>query len=178
MAKTYTVAFDLTPATAELALHRESAEGELLAPTAGTTYTLTKGDYFYTVSDFGYVTKSGTLTVTEDTAVSLTLDESERYPLVFTVYPRRAGAVVTLTRADGDKREMTGTDGTYSLTALQMRQTLPICPRRCATPSAAPTRRHITRWRRTSTSAASPGRRLARPRSRLLPVTLTARGTR
>lgn len=117
VAKTYAVAFDLTPATAELALHRESAEGELLAPTAGTTYTLTKGDYFYTVSDFGYVTKSGTLTVTGDTAVSLTLDESERYPLAFTVYPRRAGAVVTLTRADGDKREMTGTDGTYSLPA-------------------------------------------------------------
>ena len=116
-AKTYTVAFDLTPATAELALYRESAEGALLAPTAGTTYTLTKGDYFYTVSDFGYVTKTGTLTVTEDTAVPLTLDESERYPLVFTVFPRYADATVTLTRADGDKREMTGTDGTYSLPA-------------------------------------------------------------
>ena len=116
-AKTYTVAFDLTPATAELALYRGTAEGALLAPTAGTTYTLTKGDYFYTVSDFGYVAKSGTLTVTEDTAVPLTLDESERYPLVFTVFPRYADATVTLTRADGDKREMTGADGAYSLPA-------------------------------------------------------------
>ena len=116
-AKTYTVEFALTPITAALALYRESAEGELLAPTAGTTYTLTKGNYYYTVSDFGYVTKTGTLTVTADTAVPLTLDESERYPLVFTVYPRYANATVTLTRADGDKREMTGTDGTYSLPA-------------------------------------------------------------
>lgn len=117
VAKTYSVAFALTPATAELALYRGSAAGELIAPTAGTTYTLTKGDYFYTVSDFGYVTKSGTLTVTEDTTVSFTLDESERYPLVFTVYPRYADATITLTRADGDKREMIGTDGTYSLPA-------------------------------------------------------------
>lgn len=116
-AKTYTVEFDLTPATAALALYRGSAAGELLEPTAGTTYTLTKGDYSYTVSDFGYVTKTGTLTVTEDTEVSFTLDESERYPLVFAVYPRYADAKVTLTRADGDKREMTGTDGTYSLPA-------------------------------------------------------------
>lgn len=116
-AKTYTVEFALAPITAALALYRESAEGELLAPTAGTTYTLTKGNYYYTVSDFGYVTKTGTLTVTADTAVPLTLDESERYPLVFTVYPRYANATVTLTRADGDKREMTDTDGTYSLPA-------------------------------------------------------------
>ena len=63
------------------------------------------------------MTKTGTLTVTADTAVPLTLDKSERYPLVFTVYPRYANATVTLTRADGDKREMTGTDGTYSLPA-------------------------------------------------------------
>ena len=116
-AKTYTVEFALTPITAAVALYRERAEGELLAPTAGTTYTLTKGNYYYTVSDFGYVTKTGTLTVTADTAVPLTLDESERYPLVFTVYPRYANATVTLTRADGDKREMTDTDGTYSLPA-------------------------------------------------------------
>lgn len=113
--KTYTVRFELTPATAVLALYRDSAEGELQTPTAGTTYTLRQGSYYYTASDFGYVTASGTLTVGEDCTIPLSLQAEARYPLIFTVYPRAAGATVKLTRADGDRREMSGTNGAYSL---------------------------------------------------------------
>ena len=116
-AKTYTVTFDLTPATATLTLCRDGAADAPLAPTAGNVYTLTKGDYIYTVSDFGYETKTGMLTVTADADVTVELEAGARYPLAFTVYPRSARAAVTLTRADGDKREMVGEGGVFSLPA-------------------------------------------------------------
>lgn len=116
-AKTYTVRFNLTPATAEFALYRGNAEGEFLTPTEGTTYTLRKGDYYYTASDFGYGTASGTLTVDKDAEIPIDLQAQPRHSLVFTVYPRAAGATVKLTRADGDRREMSGMDGVYSLPA-------------------------------------------------------------
>ena len=114
-AKTYELTFDITPETAETVLYRGTdSSGEKLIAENGK-YILTKGEYYYEVSDFGYKTKSGVLSLYEDKTETVVLEESERHELTFRVYPTSAAAAITLTRADGDKREMQGENGVYLL---------------------------------------------------------------
>ena len=118
-AKTYNITFDVTPSSAELDLYEgTSKDGEKVLPSQEGTnsYVLTAGEYFYEVSDFGYVTKTGVITVSEDSDIVVSLDETERYSFKFNIYPSTAGAALKLTRADGDKREMSARSGcVYSL---------------------------------------------------------------
>ena len=118
-AKTYNITFDVTPSSAELDLYEgTSKDGEKVLPSQEGTnsYVLTAGEYFYEVSDFGYVTKTGVITVSEDSDIVISLDETERYSFKFNIYPSTAGAALKLTRADGDKREMSARSGcVYSL---------------------------------------------------------------
>ena len=114
-AKTYELTFDISPETAETVLYRGTdSSGEKLIAENGK-YILTKGEYYYEVSDFGYKTKSGVLSLSEDKTETIVLEESERHELTFRVYPTSAAAAITLTRADGDKREMQGENGVYLL---------------------------------------------------------------
>lgn len=118
-ARTYNITFDVTPFSAELDLYEgTSKDGEKVLPSQEGTnsYVLTAGEYFYEVSDFGYVTKTGVITVSEDSDIVISLDETERYSFKFNIYPSTAGAALKLTRADGDKREMSARSGcVYSL---------------------------------------------------------------
>lgn len=114
-AKTYELTFDIAPETAEVVLYRGiDASGEKLLAENGK-YILTKGEYYYEVSDFGYKTKSGALSLSEDKTETVVLEKSERHELTFRVYPTSSDAAITLTRADGDKREMQGENGVYLL---------------------------------------------------------------
>ena len=118
-AKTYNVRFNVTPASADFKLYKD--DKEMTASEEGTNnYVLTAGDYSYTASDFGYVTKNGTITVTDDCNETVNLEETERYNFKFNIYPSSAKASVKLNRADGDKREMSPQSGfAYSLPAAE-----------------------------------------------------------
>lgn len=118
-AKTYNVSFNVTPASADFKLYKD--DKEMTASEEGTNnYVLTAGDYSYTASDFGYVTKNGTITVTDDCNETVNLEETERYNFKFNIYPSSAKASVKLNRADGDKREMSPQSGfAYSLPAAE-----------------------------------------------------------
>ena len=118
-AKTYNVSFNVTPASADFKLYKD--DKEMTASEEGTNnYVLTAGDYSYTASDFGYVTKNGTITVTDDCNETVNLEETERYNFKFNIYPSSAKASVKLNCADGDKREMSPQSGfAYSLPAAE-----------------------------------------------------------
>lgn len=115
--KTYQTVFHLSPATAELKLYRGTDDsGEQLIPEKDGSFLLSRGTYYYTVSDFGCITKADTVMVSEDNAVDISLEERDTTTVFFYVYPIASNAEIKVTRADGDQREMTAEgDGVYSL---------------------------------------------------------------
>ena len=116
VARHYAVSFPLTPDSAQLVLYSgTTASGTAIDPVTPGKYSLPRGTYYYEASDFGYLTQSGTITVTEDTSLPLTLAESARSTFRFRIYPTSADAQITLRRADGDQREIAGTNGSYLL---------------------------------------------------------------
>ena len=118
-ARTYNLTFDVMPPSASVDLYKgTSKDGEKILPSQEGTnnYILTSGEYFYEVSDFGYVSKTDVITVSEDSNITVSLDKTKRYDFKFNIYPSTAGAKLKLTRADGDKRELSAKNGfLYSL---------------------------------------------------------------
>lgn len=75
-------------------------------------YTVAAGTYAYTVSKFGYETKTGNITVSADVTETVTLTELATRTLTFAVTP--ADAKVTVTHPVGGTIEA-GADGGYKL---------------------------------------------------------------
>lgn len=75
-------------------------------------YTVAAGTYAYTVSKFGYETKTGNITVSADVNETVTLSELATRPLTFAVTP--ADATVTVTHPVGGTIKP-GADGGYKL---------------------------------------------------------------
>lgn len=75
-------------------------------------YTVAAGTYAYTVSKFGYETKTGNITVSADVKETVTLSELATRTLTFAVTP--ADATVTVTHPVGDTIKP-GADGGYEL---------------------------------------------------------------
>lgn len=75
-------------------------------------YTVAAGTYAYTVSKFGYETKTGNITVSADVTETVTLTELATRTLTFAVTP--ADATVTVTHPVGDTIKP-GADGGYKL---------------------------------------------------------------
>ena len=75
-------------------------------------YTVAAGTYAYTVSKFGYETKTGNITVSADVKETVTLSELATRTLTFAVTP--ADATVTVTHPVGDTIKP-GADGGYKL---------------------------------------------------------------
>lgn len=112
--KTYPVAFTLSPSDARIVIH--NAAGEEMA--LGEKAHLPKGAYAYEVSKFGYLTKSGSFTVTgESDALIVTLTEAARYSVSFTVTDESGAAIenteITVTHSVGGAQ--TADNGVYAL---------------------------------------------------------------
>lgn len=106
------IAFALTPAVAAVTV--KNSGGKTILPNTEGTYTLVVGaTYTYEVTAEGYVSKSGSFTVTgpEDIAVVLIPAEQEA-EISFTLTP--ADAVLTVKDSGGTKIEA-NLDGTYTL---------------------------------------------------------------
>ncbi len=115
-AKTYDVSFNVNPKTADVALYEGNEKGEnALKPNDNGVYSVKKGDYYYEISDFGYVSKSGVISVSENKTYEITLEKAKTYKVEFSIYPKNADAKITLTRADGDKREFSGENNVFCL---------------------------------------------------------------
>lgn len=76
------------------------------------TYTVAAGTYTYTVSKFGYETKTGNITVSADVTETVTLTELATRTLTFAVTP--ADSTVTVTHPVGGTIKP-GADGGYKL---------------------------------------------------------------
>ncbi len=94
---------------------------------AGTdgSYTVSAGTYAYTITKFGYVTKTGTVSVAgSDVNIPVTLTEAARYSVTFQITkPDDAVGDATITVKLGDQTVYTGTaagcnlpNGTYTYT--------------------------------------------------------------
>lgn len=71
---TYTAIFEVTPVDADIVV--KDSEGKVVEPEQDGTYKLVAGEYSYTVSKEGYVTKSGTFTIVEsDETITVELEE-------------------------------------------------------------------------------------------------------
>lgn len=109
---TYAVTFTVAPADAVVTI-----DGQTGTHTGGQwVFKLPDGTYTYTVSAFGYVQQSGTVTVSEKAlAKDVTLTTADKRTVTFTVTPAEANAAVTVTW-DGDGRTVAAqSDGSYLL---------------------------------------------------------------
>ena len=109
---TYAVTFTVAPADAVVTI-----DGQTGTHTGGQwVFKLPDGTYTYTVSAFGYVQQSGTVTVSEKAlAKDVTLTTADKRTVTFTVTPAEANAAVTVTW-DGDGRTVAAqSDGNYLL---------------------------------------------------------------
>lgn len=109
--KKYKIIFNITPSTAKLSLYDNNEE----VKSTDNSFLLTEGTYTYEISDFGYVTQTGSITVSENKTVDITLTESTKYALSFDIRPSAAKAEITVSLANGDNRIMQGQNGIYSL---------------------------------------------------------------
>lgn len=112
--KTYPITLTLSPADASIVIHNAAGEEMPL----GEKARLPKGDYTYEVSKFGYLTKSGSFTVTgENDALIVTLTEAARYSVSFTVTDESGAAIenaeITVTHSVGGTQ--TADNGVYAL---------------------------------------------------------------
>lgn len=91
---TYAVTFTVAPADAVVTI-----DGQTGTHTGGQwVFKLPDGTYTYTVSAFGYVQQSGTVTVSEKTlAKDVTLTTADKRTVTFTVTPAEANAAITVT---------------------------------------------------------------------------------
>ena len=91
---TYAVTFTVTPADAVVTI-----DGQTGTHTGGQwVFKLPDGTYKYTVSAFGYVQQSGTVTVSEEAlAKDVTLTAAAKRTVTFTVAPAEANAAITVT---------------------------------------------------------------------------------
>ena len=115
---TYAVTFTVAPADAVVTI-----DGQTGTQTGGQwVFKLPDGTYKYTVSAFGYVQQSGTVTVSEKAlAKDVTLTAAAKRTVTFTVTPADANAAITVTwnsqtvqpESDGSYRLP---DGAYSYT--------------------------------------------------------------
>ena len=90
---TYAVTFTVTPAEAEVAIEGRTGthDGNVW------TFTLPDGTYDYTVTVFGYETKSGTITVNGgEVSETVTLTATEKRTVTFTITPANANAAITV----------------------------------------------------------------------------------
>ena len=96
---------------------------------AGTdgSYTVSAGTYAYTITKFGYVTKTGTVSVAgSDVNVPVTLTEAARYSVTFQITkPEGIAAEPAITIKSGSTQVYTGNgadcrlpEGTYTYTAV------------------------------------------------------------
>ena len=109
---TYAVTFTVAPADAVVTI-----DGQTGTHTGGQwVFKLPDGTYTYTVSAFGYVQQSGTVTVSEKAlAKDVTLTTADKRTVTFTVTPAEANAAVTVTW-DGDGHTVAAqSDGSYLL---------------------------------------------------------------
>ena len=91
---TYAVTFTVAPADAVVTI-----DGQTGTHTGGQwVFKLPDGTYKYTVSAFGYVQQSGTVTVSEKAlAKDVTLTAAAKRTVTFTVTPAEANAAITVT---------------------------------------------------------------------------------
>ena len=91
---TYAVTFTVTPADAVVTI-----DGQTGTQTGNQwVFKLPDGTYKYTVSAFGYVQQSGTVTVSEEAlAKDVTLTAAAKRTVTFTVAPAEANAAITVT---------------------------------------------------------------------------------
>ena len=111
-APTYEVAFSVTPSDATVAV--KSGDTPVVAQADGS-YLLPAGDYGYEVSAEGYVTKTGTFTVSDEAkevTVELEALPASAYRLTVTTYPKRASVVI---RDSGGNPVTAEPDGSYLL---------------------------------------------------------------
>lgn len=109
---TYAVTFTVAPADAVVTI-----DGQTGTHTGGQwVFKLPDGTYTYTVSAFGYVQQSGTVTVSEKAlAKDVTLTTADKRTVTFNVTPTDAKAAVTVTW-DGDGHTVEAqSDGSYLL---------------------------------------------------------------
>lgn len=132
---TYTVTFTVDPAGAEVTI-----DGQTGTHTEGRwVFALPDGTYSYSVRAFGYLEKTGELTVQGGTVdESVTLAAAARRSVTFTVTPADANAAVTVLW--NGQAVAPESDGSYSLPTA----TISISSRPRATPARAPT----SRWTR------------------------------
>lgn len=106
LASVYNVTISATPDDASVVL-RDSA-GEIVSGNAGV-FAVVPGEYRYEVSAFGYGTKSGTITVTDqDMSQSVSLEALPTQTIVFdTTLPEGMSCtpVITVKSADGVERD-------------------------------------------------------------------------
>ena len=112
----HTLTFDLTPADAELTV---KSGDDTLTPNSNGSYTVTKGDYTYSASAFGYQPIDGTVTVPAgDHTETVTLQEKDAATVRF-VYAEDAAPTIKVTYYDSAKyKTITMTpeaDGSYQL---------------------------------------------------------------
>ena len=109
---TYAVTFTVAPADAVVTI-----DGQTGTHTGGQwVFKLPDGTYTYTVSAFGYVQQSGTVTVSEKAlAKDVTLTTADKRTVTFTVTPAEAKAAVTVTWNGDGHTVAAQNDGSYLL---------------------------------------------------------------
>lgn len=109
---TYAVTFTVAPADAVVTI-----DGQTGTHTGGQwVFKLPDGTYTYTVSAFGYVQQSGTVTVSEKAlAKDVTLTTDDKRTVTFTVTPAEANAAVTVTWNGDGHTVAAQNDGSYLL---------------------------------------------------------------
>lgn len=117
----YPVALTVVPKDAELLLQNEAGETMAAEQKDGTyTYSLTEGEYTYTASAFGKVTKTGAIHITGDTpeegvSEEIVLDDAARFAVTFTGLPHDVTPVITVTA--GERKLEAEADGSWRLPA-------------------------------------------------------------
>ena len=111
----YEVDFDVAPQDAVVSITEAGYEQSKTAASGSVSFDLPMGTYDYSVNRFGYIGQTGSVTVlkTDGTApVSVTLTESAKHYLTFSVTP--GDAVITVTHdTDGTQTPVSG--ATYNL---------------------------------------------------------------
>ncbi len=113
----HTLTFTVTPDDAKIVV--KNGSGQVQTPNAGV-YTLLEGDYSYSVTRYGYETIEAVLSLTEETALELTMTKLPSFTVSFDVTKPAETGEVKIVVKDADGNEMTAQDdGSYDLIAGQ-----------------------------------------------------------
>ena len=109
---TYKLTFEVKPITAKVELKKNDANEDPVTGNDNVFSNLPPGNYYYSVSATGYITKTGTVEITDKDVtqkIDLTLTT---YTLTFNVTP--TGSEVILKENDANGNPVTGNDNVFS----------------------------------------------------------------